>query len=210
MTEAAAVPETFFTVWTNVFERGRLLPGESILIHGGASGIGTTATQLAKAFGSRVFVTAGGPARCDACVRLGADAAIDYHARDFADEIQRLAGGVNVILDMVGGEYFERNLKCLKPEGRLVQIGMQKGSSVTLDLSAMMMKRVTITGSTLRSRSVEQKGAIARKLESQVWPLLADGKLKPIIYRTFPLTEAPAAHALMESGEQIGKIVLLT
>jgi NADPH:quinone reductase len=204
MVEAAALPETFFTVWTNVFDRGRLKANERILIHGGSSGIGTTAIQLAHAFGAHVMVTAGSQAKCDACLSLGADMAINYREQDFV----QLAGSVDLILGMVGGSYFERNLKCLAPEGRLVQIAVQQGSRVELDLVLMMQRRITVTGSTLRPRTVDQKGAIARELETRVWPLIASGKVKPVISRTFPLADADAAHAFMESSGHIGKIVL--
>jgi putative PIG3 family NAD(P)H quinone oxidoreductase len=204
LTEAAALPETFFTVWTNVFDRGRLKAGERILIQGGSSGIGTTAIQLAHAFGAYVIVTAGSRAKCDACVALGADQAINYREENFVET----AGKVDVILDIVGGPYFERNLKCLAPEGRLVQVSVQSGGRVQLDLVAVMQNRIYITGSTLRPRTTAQKGEIARELEQHVWPLLASGKVKPVIYRTFPFAEADAAHALMESSEHIGKIIL--
>jgi NADPH:quinone reductase len=204
MVEAAAIPETFFTVWTNVFDRGRLKAGERILIHGGSSGIGTTAIQLAKAFGAFVIVTAGSHSKCEACLSLGADQAINYHELDFVEA----AGSVNLILDMIGGPYFERNLKCLALDGRLVHIAAMQGRHVDLDLAHLMRRRITITGSTLRPRSGEEKGAIARALETNVWPLLSSGRVKPLIYRTFPLQDFEAAHALMESGEHIGKIVL--
>ena len=203
--EAAALPETFFTVWANVFGLGCLKSGERILIHGGSSGIGTTAIQLAHAFGAYVIVTAGSKEKCDACLALGADLAINYRERDFAE----VAAPVNLILDMVGGSYFPRNLKCLAPEGRLVQIATLAGNRVELDLHAMMQRRISITGSTLRPRSTEEKGAIASALETHVWPLLNEGKVRPLIYRTFPLAKFEAAHALMESSEHIGKIVLV-
>jgi NADPH:quinone reductase len=210
MTETAALPETFFTVWTNVFQRGRLSAGETILIHGGSSGIGTTAIQLSRAFGARVIVTAGSDGKCDACRQLGAQLAINYRTQDFAVEVLRFAaGGVDVILDMVGGSYFEQNLKCLAMEGRLVQIATQQGNRVELDLHAMMQKRITITGSTLRVRTVEQKAAIARELEEKVWPLFGTEKIKPLIHGVFPLREADAAHSLLESSAHIGKVVLL-
>jgi putative PIG3 family NAD(P)H quinone oxidoreductase len=206
MVEAAAIPETFFTVWTNVFDRGRLKAGERILIHGGSSGIGTAAIQLARAFGAQVIVTAGSRAKCEACLQLGAHQAINYREQDFV----AAAGKVDVILDMVGALYFERNLSCLATDGRLVQIAVQSGSKVQLDLVPVMQRRIYITGSTLRPRTAAQKGAIAAELESQVWPLLESGQVKPIVYRTFPLAQAAAAHALMESSEHIGKIVLVT
>jgi putative PIG3 family NAD(P)H quinone oxidoreductase len=202
--EAAALPETFFTVWTNVFDRGRLQAGERILIHGGSSGIGTTAIQMARAFGAYVIVTAGSREKCEACQALGAQLAINYRERDFVEA----AAPVDLILDMVGGPYFERNLKCLAIEGRLVQIAVLQGKRVELDLAYVMQRRITITGSTLRPRSTEEKAAIAKQLETHVWPLIASGKIKPLIYRTFPLADYEVAHALMESGEHIGKIVL--
>ena len=204
LVQAAALPETFFTVWTNVFDRGQLKAGERILIHGGSSGIGTTAIQLAHAFGAYVVVTAGSKDKCDACLALGANLAINYREQDFVEA----ATPVNLILDMVGGSYFARNLKCLAPEGSLVQIATLEGNRVELDLHTMMQRRISITGSTLRPRSTEEKGAIAQALETHVWPLLNAGKIKPLIYRTFPLAEFEAAHALMESSEHIGKIVL--
>jgi putative PIG3 family NAD(P)H quinone oxidoreductase len=209
--EAGAVPETFFTVWTNVFERGRLRPGESFLVHGGSSGIGTTAIQLASTFGATVLATAGSADKCRACEGLGAARAINYREEDFVAAAKEATGGkgVDLILDMVGGDYVDRNLKALAVEGRLVQIAWLKGAKVSLDLTPVMLKRLTLTGSTLRPRSVEQKGEIARALEARVWPLLASGKVKPLIYRTFPLAEAAAAHSLMESSEHTGKIVLV-
>ena len=208
--EAGAVPETYFTVWTNVFERGHLQPGESFLVHGGSSGIGTTAIQLAAAFGATVLATAGSADKCRACEGLGAKRAINYREEDFVAAAKEATGGkgVDLILDMVGGDYVDRNLKALAVEGRLVQIAWLQGAKVTLDLTPIMLKRLTYTGSTLRPRSVEQKGEIARALEARVWPLLASGRVKPLIYRTFPLAEAAAAHALMESSEHTGKIVL--
>ena len=210
MVEAGAIPETFFTVWTNVFDRGRLQPGESLLVHGGSSGIGTTAIQLASAFGATVLATAGSPDKCAACERLGAKRAINYREEDFVAAAKEATGGrgVDLILDMVGGEYVEKNLQALAVEGRLVQIAWLKGPKVTANFAQLMLKRLTWTGSTLRPRSVEQKGEIARSLEARVWPLLAGGKVRPLIFRTFPLAEAAGAHALMESSEHIGKIVL--
>ncbi len=210
MIEAGAVPETFFTVWTNVFERGRLQAGERLLVHGGSSGIGTTAIQMAKALGATVYVTAGSSEKCAACTGLGADLAIDHTREDFVARIAEATGGagVDVILDMVGGDYTQRNLEALALEGRLVQIAFLRGSKVELNLEPIMRKRLTLTGSTLRPRTVAQKGAIAQALEARVWPLLAAGRLKPPIFRTFPLAEAAAAHALMESNAHIGKIVL--
>jgi NADPH2:quinone reductase len=210
MIEAAAIPETFFTVWTNVFERGRLSEGETLLVHGGSSGIGTTAIMLAKAFGARVIATAGSPDKCRSCRELGADVAIDYRSEDFvaATKAATDGKGADVILDMVGGDYVARNYEAAAEEGRIVQIAFLKESKVTLDLRRLMMKRLTHTGSTLRPRSPAQKAAIARALEEKVWPLLAEGRCKPVIYATFRLEEAPKAHALMESSAHIGKIVL--
>lgn len=211
MTEAGGVPETFFTVWANVFDRGRLQPGESFLVHGGSSGIGTTAIQLARAFGATVFATAGSAEKCRACEDLGARRGIDYRAEDFVEVVKAETGGkgVDVILDMVGGPYVERNLQALAVEGRLAQIAWLQGSKVQANFVQLMLKRLTWTGSTLRPRSVEQKGEIAAALEAKVWPLLASGEVKPLIHATFPLAEAAAAHALMESSGHIGKIVLL-
>jgi NADPH:quinone reductase len=208
--QAAAIPETFFTVWTNVFERGALKPGEVFLVHGGSSGIGTTAIQLAAQLGSRVIATAGGADKAAACRSLGAERAVDYRAEDFVAAAMEMTQGrgVNVILDMVGGDYFARNLKCLAMEGRIVQIAFLKGSKVELDLAPLMMKRQTLTGSTLRPRSVAEKGAIANALKDRVWPLIEAGRVQPILYKTFPLAEAAAAHRLMESSAHIGKIVL--
>ena len=211
--EAAALPETFFTVWTNVFDRARLAAGESILVHGGSSGIGTTAVQLARAFGATVYVTAGSKAKCDACLSLGADAAIRYRDEDFVERIGALTGGrgVDVVLDMVAGDYVPRNLKCLATEGRLVIIAVQRGPKIgELNVLPVMLKRLTVTGSTLRPRTVGQKAAIARALEDKVWPLLEAGAVKPIVHSRFPLSGAADAHRLMESGEHIGKIVLET
>jgi putative PIG3 family NAD(P)H quinone oxidoreductase len=210
MIEAAAVPETFFTVWANVFQRGRLQAGETFLVHGGTSGIGTTAIQLAHAFGARVFATAGSDEKVAACRDLGADVAINYRTADFVDvaKAETAGEGVNLILDMVGGPYLQRNLKALAVEGRLVQIAFLQGSKQELDLMPLMLKRLTLTGSTLRSRSVEEKGAIARELEALVWPLLATGRVKPVIHATFPLAEAAEAHRLMASSRHVGKIVL--
>jgi NADPH2:quinone reductase len=207
---AAAIPETYFTVWTNVFERGRLQAGESILIHGGSSGIGTTAIQLARARGSRVFTTAGTAEKCAACERLGAERAIDYRQSDFVAGIRDLTGGrgVDMILDMVGGDYLQRNLECLATDGRLVHIAMLGGARAQINLATVLQRRLTVTGSTLRPRSVAEKGAIAAALREQVWPLLESGAIAPVIYRTFPLRDAAAAHQLLESGVHIGKLVL--
>ncbi len=210
MVEAAALPETFFTVWTNVFDRGRLKAGESFLVHGGSSGIGTTAIQLASHFGARVFTTAGSANKCSKCKDLGASVAIDYKTEDFVAVIDQETGGkgIDVILDMVGGDYIGRNLKSLAVEGRLVQIAFLKGAKAEVNFAGVMMKRQTITGSTLRPRSVAEKGAIAKALEEKVWPLLASGKIRPLIHATFPLEQAAEAHRLMESSAHVGKIVL--
>lgn len=207
---AAAIPETFFTVWTNLFQRGGLRPGERVLVHGGTSGIGTTAIQLAHASGAVVFATAGSDLKTAACRRLGAAVAINYHTEDFADAIRRetSGAGVDVILDIIGGDYFGRNLECLAMNGRLVQVGLLGGGRAQIDLSRLLHRRLTITGSTLRARTVEEKGALARDVEANVWPLLAAGRVAPIIDRTFPLTAAAEAHRRMESSEHIGKIVL--
>ena len=211
LTEAGAVPETYFTVWTNVFDRGRLASGESFLVHGGSSGIGTTAIQLAHAFGATVLATVGGPDKQRACSELGAARAIDYRREDFVEVVRAETGGrgIDVILDMVGGSYVERNLRALAVEGRLVQIAWLEGAKVQANFTQLMLKRLTWTGSTLRPRSVEQKGEIARALEAKVLPLLAQGKVRPLVHATFPLAEAAKAHALMESSAHIGKIVLL-
>ncbi len=208
--QSAAVPETYFTVWSNVFERGRLQSGEWFLVHGGASGIGTTAIQLAKSFGAHVIATVGAEAKARACESLGADAAINYREVDFVAEVARLTGrkGVDLILDMVGGSYTPRNLASLAVDGRLLQIGVQSGSSVQLDLRQVMTRRLTITGSTLRPRSPQQKGAIASDLRRHVWPLLESGKVRPVIDRVFSLADAAEAHRYLEAGNHIGKVVL--
>jgi NADPH2:quinone reductase len=210
LVEAAALPETFFTVWTNVFDRGRLQAGETFLVHGGTSGIGTTAIQLAHAFGARVLATAGSAEKCAFCKKLGAEAAINYRSEDFVEVARRLTGGkgIDLILDMVGGAYFQRNLRALAVEGRLVQIAFQDGSEVSCNLTPILLKRLTVTGSTLRPRSVAEKGMIAAALRERVWPLLEAGRIKPVIHKVFPLAEAAAAHALMESSAHIGKIML--
>ena len=211
MVAAGAVPETFFTVWTNVFDRGRLKAGEAALFHGGTSGIGTTAIQLAAARGARVFATAGSDEKCRACEQLGAERGINYRTEDFAASITQLTGGrgVDLILDIIGADYFAKNLASLAVDGRLVEIGFMGGSSTTsVDLGQVLRRRLTITGSTLRPRTVEQKGAIAASLRAEVWPLLEQGRVKPIVYRTFPLEQAAEAHRLMESSEHVGKIVL--
>jgi putative PIG3 family NAD(P)H quinone oxidoreductase len=209
--EAAALPETFMTVWTNVFDRARLKRGETILVHGGSSGIGTTAIMLGKAFGARVLATAGSEEKCQACRKLGADQAINYRREDFAERVLQLTDGrgVDVILDMVGGSYVERNIRSAAKDGRIVSISFLEGSRVEADFLPMMIKRLTLSGSTLRPRSVEEKAEICRALENNVWPLIEKGLIKPHIFKTFPLAEASAAHALMESSQHIGKIVLL-
>jgi putative PIG3 family NAD(P)H quinone oxidoreductase len=210
LVQAAALPETFFTVWSNVFDRARLLPGETLLIHGGSSGIGTTAIQLAKAFNAKVFVTAGSAEKCQRCLQLGADAAINYHAEDFVDAILKLTlnKGVDVILDMVGGDYLPRNIKCMADDARLVQIAVQHGPKSDINLLPIMLKRLTITGSTLRARNDTFKADIAKQLLHNVWPLLATGAIKPIIHSTFSLSDAAKAHELMESNQHFGKIIL--
>jgi NADPH2:quinone reductase len=212
MTEAAAFPETFFTVWHNAFERGRLQAGETLLVHGGSSGIGTAAIQLAKAFGARVITTAGSAEKCEACRRLGADLAINYKSEDFvtATKTATAGHGADLILDMVGGDYIERNYEAAALEGRIVQIAFQASPKATVDFRRLMFKRLTHTGSTLRARSIADKGAIARAVEQQVLPLIAAGKVKPLIDSTFPLAEAAAAQARMETSGHIGKIVLVT
>jgi putative PIG3 family NAD(P)H quinone oxidoreductase len=208
--EAAALPETFFTVWHNVFERGGLKSGETMLIHGGSSGIGTTAIMLAKAFGARVIVTAGSAEKCAECIKLGADHAIDYRTQDFVPLTREATGGkgADLIVDMVGGDYVDRNLDAAAVEGRIVQIATQKGFKVEFNIIKVMQKRLTFTGSTLRPRPVADKAAIARRLEAEVWPMLAKGKIRPVIDSTFPLADAAGAHARMEASTHIGKIVL--
>ncbi len=208
MVQAAALPETFFTVWHNVFERGALKPGETFLVHGGSSGIGTTAIQLAKAFGAKVFATAGSAEKVQACLDLGADHAINYREEDYVAVVRDHAKGADVILDMVGGDYIARDIKAMKPDGRHVSIAFLTGSKVEIDFMPIMLKRLTFTGSTLRSQTVPFKAAIAKALREQVWPLLADGRVAPRLFKTFPLREAAAAHALMDSSAHIGKIVL--
>jgi putative PIG3 family NAD(P)H quinone oxidoreductase len=205
--QAAAIPETFFTVWTNVFERGALKPGEVFLVHGGSSGIGTTAIQLARAFGASVIATAGSKEKCDACRRLGAAVAINYRTEDFV-EIAKRDGGVDVILDIIGGDYVARNLDCLKLNGRLAQIGLIGGARASINLTAVLQKRLTITGSTLRARTPAEKGAIADELRRQVWPRIAAREVHPVVHKTFPLARAAEAHRLLESGAVIGKLVL--
>lgn len=210
MTAGAAIPETFFTVWTNVFDRAGLQAGETFLVHGGSSGIGTTAIQLAHQFGARVFTTAGSDNKCNNCKELGADIAINYKKQDFVEVIKKETGGagIDVILDMVGGDYIPRNLKSLAVDGRLVQIAFLQGSSAEINLAPLMVKRQTITGSTLRPRSVADKARIAAALSEKVLPLIDNGKVRPILYKTFPLREAAEAHRLMETSTHTGKIVL--
>ena len=208
--EAASLPENYFTVWHNVFERGALERGETLLVHGGSSGIGLTAIQLAKALGSQVITTVGSAAKAEACRRLGADHALNYREHDFVAEVAKITGkrGADVVLDMVGGDYIDKNLKSLAVEGRLVFIAFLHGSRAEVDWRFVMLKRQTITGSTMRANPHERKAGIARSLRERVWPLFETGKLKPVIYRVFPLAEAAAAHALMESSQHIGKIML--
>lgn len=208
--EAAALPETFFTVWQNVFEIARLQPGETLLVQGGSSGIGVTAIQLARALGSAVIVTAGSDDKCAACVQLGADHAINYRTHDFVAEVGRLTGGrgVDVVLDMVAGDYVAREVQCLADDGRLAIIAVQGGTASSFDAGLVLRKRLAITGSTLRARPLAYKARLARALRERVWPLLEAGRVKPVIHRVFPAAEAAAAHALMESGAHVGKIVL--
>lgn len=208
MMRAAVLPENYFTVWHNLFERGQLKSGESVLIHGGASGIDTTAIQLAKAFGATVFTTVRNEGKAKAVRELGADHAILYKDNDWAAEVKKFSGGIDVVLDMVAGDYLPKNLQLLKQDGRCVVIAVQQGAVATISAALVMVNRLTLTGSTLRPQSVESKGRMARGLKAKVWPLLEAGKVKPIIYKTFPLKEAASAHALMESSAHIGKIVL--
>ena len=205
MEEAAGIPETFFTVWANVFQIGGLKAGERFLVHGGTSGIGTTAIQLARAFGATVYATAGSDDKCRACERLGADRAINYREQDFAKELR---GAVDVVLDMVGGSYTPRNIDCLAPRGRLVQIAVQDGMEATINLAKIMQKRITVTGSTMRPRTVDEKAQIARELKEHVWSLLESGKVKVLVDRVFPLDEAAEAHRHLESGTHVGKVIL--
>ncbi|MGE5814646.1 MAG: NAD(P)H-quinone oxidoreductase [Acidobacteriota bacterium] len=208
--DAAAVPETFFTVWTNLFERAKLQRGETVLVHGGTSGIGTTAIQMARAFGARAFATAGSDEKCRACLKIGAEDAINYRTDDFVARAKQLTGGagVNVILDIIGGEYVQRNIEALAVEGRLVQIGLQGGAKAEVNFVHLLQKRLTITGSTLRARTPDEKGRIARALEQHVWPLLATGIVRPIVHATFPLAAAADAHRMLDASTHIGKIVL--
>ncbi len=209
--QAAALPETVFTVWTNVFERGRLERGETLLVHGGASGIGTTAIQLARARGARVLATAGTAEKCAACERLGAVRAVNYREEDFVSVVKQVTDGrgVDVILDMVGGSYMSRNLESLARDGRLVLIAFLGGATAEVDFRPLLQRWLTITGSTLRSRSIEEKGRIARVIETEVWPLFESGDMAPVIHATVPLAEAAEAHRRLESGEHVGKIVLV-
>ena len=209
--EAAALPETFFTVWTNLFDRGGLREGETVLIHGGTSGIGTTAIQLAQAFGVTVIATAGSEEKCEACRRLGASRAINYRTEDFVAAVREATNqaSVDVILDIIGGDYLPRNLECLRLNGRLVQIGLLGGARATVDLSLILQKRLTLTGSTLRARTPREKGAIAQALERNVWPLIARGLVRPVLHGTYPLSKASEAHRELEAGHVIGKLVLL-
>jgi putative PIG3 family NAD(P)H quinone oxidoreductase len=208
--QAAALPENYFTVWTNVFQRGRLQAGESFLVHGGSSGIGLTAIQLAKAFGAKVLCTVGNAAKAQACLSVGADVAINYNAQDFVEEVlaHSQQQGVNMILDMVGGDYMQRNLKALSVDGRLVQIAFLQPSKTEVDWMALMVKRLTFTGSTLRPRTAADKAQMANELQAKVWPLLEKGQCQPVIHQVFDLAEAAQAHALMESSTHIGKIML--
>ena len=209
--EAASLPETFFTVWSNVYDRAHLAPGETLLVQGGSSGIGVTAIQMAHAMGNKVFATAGSDEKVAACVRLGADKGINYKTQDFADEIKAATGGkgVNVILDMVGGDYVPRELKSLADEGRLVFIASLGGVKAEIDIFEIQRRRIVITGSTLRPRPIEFKGAIARNLREKIWPLIEAGEIKPVIYKSFPLAQASDAHRLMETSTHIGKLVLV-
>ena len=211
MVEAAALPETFFTVWTNVFERGQLKAGETLLVHGGSSGIGTTAIQVAVKMGARVITTAGSDEKCRACEELGAERAVNYKKEDFVEAVKEFTSGagVDVVLDMVGGDYIPRNIKAMAADGRHVSIAFLGGPKVEVNFMPVMLKRLTLTGSTLRPQPVERKAEIARALKDKVWPLIAAGEIKPVIHATFPLTDATEAHRLMESSQHIGKIVLV-
>jgi NADPH:quinone reductase len=211
MVQAGGMPETFFTVWHNVFERGRLQRGDWFLVHGGSSGIGVAAIQLAKQFGAKVIVTAGSADKCAACLTLGADHAIDYSRQDFVEAVKDITGGhgADVILDMVGADYIDRDIKCAAEDGRIVSIAFQKGANVTADMQRMMVKRLTLTGSTLRVRTNGIKASIARGLETYVLPMLADGRVKIVMDSTFPLAKVQDAHVRMDGGQHIGKIVLV-
>lgn len=209
LVEAAGLPETYFTVWTNVFERGRLKAGETFLVHGGTSGIGSTAIMLAKQFGAKIIATAGSDQKCADCLKLGADVAINYRTEDFVEVMKGQGLEADLALDMVGGDYVARNFKVMAMEGRIVQIAFQAGSKIDIDLLPIMVKRLMLTGSTLRPRSVAQKAEIACQLEAQVWPLLSAGKCRPVIHATFPLRDAAKAHQMMESSVHTGKIILV-
>ena len=208
--EAAALPETFFTVWQNVFQNARLQPGETLLVQGGSSGIGVAAIHLAKAFGATVIVTAGTDAKCAACIAQGADHAINYKTQDFVAEVRRITAGrgVDVVLDMVAGDYVAREMQCLADDGRIAVIAVQGGTKAELDVGALLRKRIAIIGSTLRPRTVAYKTVIARELRARVWPLIEAGRIRPVIHQVFPAAQAAQAHALMESGVHVGKIVL--
>jgi NADPH:quinone reductase len=206
--EAAGLPETYFTVWTNVFQRGRLIAGETFLIHGGTSGIGSTATMLAKHFGAKIVATAGSDQKCADCLNLGADLAINYRTQDFVEVMKEQGLQADLVLDMVGGDYVARNFKVMRLEGRIVQIAFQQASKMEIDLLPIMLKRLTLTGSTLRPRTVAQKSEIARELEAKVWPILSGGQCRPVVHATFPLAEAAAAHRMMEMSVHTGKIIL--
>ncbi len=210
MIEAAAVPETYFTVWTNLFQRGGCKSGDTVLVHGGTSGIGTTAIQLASAWGARVFATAGSPDKCRACERLGAVRGIDYKTEDFVEVVRSATAGrgVDLILDMVAGSYVARNIEAAATEGRIVTISLLGGAKAEINMGHLMQKRLTLTGSTLRARTVAQKAIVAEAVRKNVWPLLAAGRVKPVVHASFPLAQASAAHTLMESSQHIGKIVL--
>ncbi len=210
VTHAAAIPETTFTVWTNVFERGKLTRGETILIHGGSSGIGTTAIQLARAFGARVFATAGSADKCKACEAIGAERAVNYRDTDFVAAVKELTNGrgVDVVLDMVAGDYVQRNIEALAMDGRLVMIGRQGGVRSEIDIMPILRKRLVLTGSTLRTRSIEEKGALANAVHQHVWPLFESGAVRVIVHQTFPLRDAASAHRVMESSAHVGKLVL--
>jgi NADPH:quinone reductase len=210
LADAAAVPEAYFTVWTNLFERGKLREGETVLIHGGTSGIGTTAIQLGRAFGATVIATAGSDGKCEACRQIGAHVAINYNDADFVQAVRATTEGrgVDVVLDIIGGDYLQRNLDCLRMDGRLVQVGLIGGSRASLDLRGVMQRRLTLTGSLLRPRTVAEKGVLARELERQVWPLLSRGEVRPIVHARYPLDRAADAHRELESGRVIGKLVL--
>ncbi len=208
MLHAAALPENYFTVWHSLFERGQLKAGESVLIHGGASGIGTTAIQLAKAFGATVFTTVRNAEKAEAVVKLGADHAILYKDNDWAAEVKKLSGGVDVVLDMVAGDYLPKNMQLLKQDGRCVVIALQGGATANINAGLVMVNRLTLTGSTLRPQSIENKGRMARGLKEKVWPLLESGKTRPIIYKTFPLADAAGAHAELERANHVGKVML--